>query len=65
MSPCAMKLAGEWMKGGESSVAKDNESVMAEELQQEGEGQGRLWRVDFVQWIMSVAKRWRNGTLVG
>ena len=65
MSPCATKLTGEWMKDGESGVAEHNESVMVEALQQEGEGQGRSQRVDFVQWIESVTKRQRNGTFVG
>ena len=65
MSPCLMKLTGEQMKDGESGVAKDKESVVAEELQQEGKGQGRLRRVDFVEWIASVMKQRRNGTLVG
>ena len=65
MSPCLTKLTGEWTKEGESGVAKDNKSVVAEELQQEGEGQGRLWRVDFVEWIVNVTKWQRDGTLVG
>ena len=65
MSPCLMKLTGERTKDGESGVAKDKESVVAEELQQEGKGQGRSRRVDFVEWIASVTKRRRNGTLVG